>query len=120
MALLHMGSPLVTDPIQSLSGQTEELRSPWAAGGVVLGLVRPEVAARIAGVGAFLEELYPKEQAEKRALEARDPAERITAFRVLEVLDPDSAKRAAESLILDPDAKVRISARDFLQMKKAA
>ena len=107
IALFRMGSTAVRQRILLLGEEPEELRPVWAAVGLILGeIAPPEVLAYPASAG-FLQELFPLEEADAAVRESPEPKRRMTAFRVLQVLSPTAAERAARGLADDPDVDLR-------------
>lgn len=107
IALFRMGSKAVRQRIWLLGEEPEELRPVWVAIGLILGkFTPPEVRAYPASAG-FLTELFPLEEADAAVRESPDPKRRMTAFRVLQVLSPAAAERAARELADDPDVDLR-------------
>jgi HEAT repeat protein len=120
IALFRMGSKSVRQRIGSLGEEPEELRPVWAAVGLILGEFAPsDVLAYHASAG-FLQELFPLEEADAAVRESPDPKRRMTAFRVLQVLSPAGAERAAKELADDPDVDLRREAASVFRNPDSA
>lgn len=115
IALFRMGSKAVRHRIRSLGEEPEELRPVWAAVGLILGELSPSEALAFPASADFLQELFPLEEAEVAVRESSDPERRRTAFRILQVLSPTAAERAAMELSDDPDANLRGEAASVLR-----
>lgn len=115
IALFRMGSEAVRRRIRSIGEEAEELRSVWAAAGLLLGDLAPPDLAAVPGSANILAEMFPLEEADKAIRESLDPKRRMTAFRVLQVLYPEAAVLAAIVLVNDPDADIRGEATDVLR-----
>lgn len=115
IALFRMGSKAVRRRIRSLGEELEELRPVWAAVGLILGEFDPSEALAYPASADFLQELFPLGEAEIAVRESSDPERRRRAFRVLRVLSPEVAARAAMELSDDPDAGLRKEASSLLR-----
>ncbi|MBP2686094.1 MAG: hypothetical protein H6Q81_999, partial [Deltaproteobacteria bacterium] len=118
MALLRMGSATATARIRETAEEPPELRPIWLAGGVLQGEILPREAAANPDTARFLGELIPEREAAAIVGESADPAQRKRAFRALQVLSTERARRAAESLSSDPDPALREEARDWLERRE--
>jgi HEAT repeat protein len=114
MALLRMDAPCVSGRIRDVAGESPELRPVWLAGGVFRGDVPPAEAEAEQDTARFLRELLPESEAVTAARESPVPAQRKTAFRVLQVLSKDLVRDAAEFLSGDPDPGLREEAKAWL------
>ena len=77
----------------------------------------PREAAANPDTARFLGELIPGQEAAAIVGESADPAQRKRAFRALQVLSTEQARRGAESLSSDPDLALREEARDWLERR---
>jgi len=118
VALLRMGSATATARIRETAEEPPELRPIWLAGGVLLGEILPREAAANPDTARFLGELIPESEAAAIVGESADPAQRKRAFRALQVLSTEQARRAAESLSSDPDPALREEARGWLERRE--
>jgi HEAT repeat protein len=118
VALLRMGSAAATARILETAEELPELRPIWLAGGVLLGEILPREAAANPDTARFLGELIPESEAAAIVGESADPAQRKRAFRALQVLSTEQARRAAESLSSDPDPALREEARGWLERRE--
>lgn len=114
LALVGMNATEAEKSVLALRTEPEELKSVWAAGGVVRGTISPDEARAFTDVPRFLEQLFSLERAHASASSSPDPAERLVAFRVMQVLDPTAAIDVARSLTTDPAPDLREEADRLL------
>ena len=117
LALLRMGSETAAARIRESAEEPTELQPIWMAGGVLLGIISPPEAAVNPDTARFLGELFPESEAAAIVGESADPGQRKRAFRALQVLSTERARRAALSLSSDPDPALREEARDWLERR---